>query len=272
MATPPPQGSYAAYGTPQPGSGFPADKEGVTHLRIASLLGMITQLLFWIGTAIFYLIFTGIQNSTTSITGTSTSIPSWITPGTVYAAIGLMAGGLVIGIIVFVFFYLGFRAIKRGSSDFGAPTTLMLIGLIGFLLVVVGLVVIIGTFISAVNSASSGSASIDLGALLGGIAAIGFGALLSLIGVIGLVLGNWRAGKRYDESTIRIGAILSILPYLSIVGYILLFVGYMHAGSKLNSGFIPGGMGQMPPPGYYAPPPGGPSPPWQAPPPPPPQG
>lgn len=270
MAYPQPQASAPPYAYPAAMSDPQADLEGVGNLKVGSLLGLLVQAMVWIGFLIFYLIYSAISNSTT-IYGTTNAIPSWITPNTFYIAVGLLAGGLFIGIVSFVFFYLGFRRIKRAAPDFGAPTTLMIIGLIGYLMAAIGLVVIIGTFISAINNAvagtvTAGSASLDISAILSGIALIGLGAILALIGVIGLVLGNWRAGGRYGESTIKIGAILSILPYVSIVGYILLLVGYMKAGSKLRSGWSPGGMAPMAAPAGYAPPPGSMPPPGQMPP------
>jgi hypothetical protein len=256
----------------------PSDIEGVSNLKVASMLGLVVQAMIWVGFGIFYLIFTALTATTTSFgTGRVTPIPSWITPGTFYLAIGLIAGGLVIGIVSYIFFYLGFRAIKRGAPDFGAPTTLVAIGLIGFAMMALGIIVIVGIVISAINNAtsgavSSGSASLDVSALFGGGALIALGALLALIGVIGLILGNWRAGGRYGESMLKIGAIITILPYVSIVGYVLLLIGYFRAGSKLASGWVPPtvGMGGPYAGAPYMPPPGQQPPAWQAPPPPPP--
>ena len=266
---------------PGPGSsGSRSDIDGVGHLQIASVLGLVVQAMVWAGFLIFYLIFNALTNTVTNISatgGTSTTIPSWITPNTFYLAVAMLAGGLVLGIVSYIFFYLGFREVKRGAPDFGAPTTLVLIGLIGFAMTALGIVIIIGTIVSAINDATAGavttgSASLGLSAILSGIALIGIGAILALIGVIGLVLGNWRAGARYGQSTLKVGSILTIIPYVSIVGYILLLVGYMGASKKLKTGWIPAGPGwggAMPGPGtppVYGNPPQQ----WQAPPPPPP--
>jgi hypothetical protein len=249
-------------------SGAHSDIEGVGNLKVGSLLGVIVQAMFWAGFLIFDLIFNALSNRVTTFGTNGGSIPGWISLNTFYLAVAMLAGGLVLGIVGFVFFYLGFRAVKRGAPDFGAPTTLMIIGLIGYLMLALGIVVIISAFVNAINSAttaavSSGSVGFDIGAILSGLALIGIGAILALIGVIGLVLGNWRAGTRYGESTLKIGAILSILPYVSIAGYVLLLVGYMKAGTKLQSGWAPPGMGMGGPVAYAAQP-------WQSPPPPPP--
>jgi uncharacterized protein DUF973 len=239
MAFPPAQGTAPPYAAPVTTGPSRSDLDGVGNLKVAALLGLIVQAMIWIGFAIFDLIFTSVQSATNAGNGLST-LPGWITVNTLYVAVGLLAGGLVIGIVSYIFFYLGFRAVKRGAPDFGAPTTLVMIGLIGFAMTALGLIVVVGAVVTAINSVSSGAvSSISLGAVLGGLALIGLGLLLALIGVIGLVLGNWRAGKRYDETSLKIGAILTILPYVSIVGYILLLVGYVRAGKKLESGWSP---------------------------------
>ncbi len=239
-----------------------SDIEGVGNLKVASLLGLIVQTMIWVGFAIFFLIYSALVNNSTVLgAGTPATIPGWITPNTLYIAVGMLAGGFVIGIISYIFFFLGFRAVKRGAPDFGAPTTLVMIGLFGFIMDALGLIIIVGTIVSAINNATSGAlnqgnASLDISAIFGGIALIGLGSILALVGVIGLILGNWRAGARYGQSTLKIGAILTIIPYVSLVGYILLLVGYVQAGKKLQSGWIPMGMGAAPmmAPGYGMPP------------------
>lgn len=254
MATPQ-MGYGTAYASPNTGS----DAQGVGYLKIASGLGVLLQALIWAGFAIFYLIYNAVNNAAPSLTSTGTStLPSWITANTLYIAVGAIAGGLILGVVSFIFFYLGFRAIRRADPSFGAPTILMIIGMIGYLMIALGVIVIVGAVLSAVNAAVAGGitttgANIAIGAIIGGIALIGLGGILGLVGVIGLVLGNWRAGSRYSETPTKIGAILSILPFISIVGYVLLLVGYVRAGSKLRSGWAPpSSMPPMQPPAYYS--------------------
>ena len=225
-----------------------SDADGVAHLTIGSILGLVVQALIWVGVLLIYEIVTALTNATNSLGVGSTALPGWITLNTLYAVAGLLAGGLLLGIVSYVFFYLGFRSIKRGASDFGAPTTLVLIGLIGYLMTAIGLLVIIGTVASAISSTiagtvTAGSASLDISAIFGGIALIGLGAILSLVGVIGLILGNWRTGTRYGQGMLKAGAILTIIPFVSIVGYVLLLVGYLKAGSMIRSGWTPPSAG-----------------------------
>jgi hypothetical protein len=240
MAFPPAQGVAPPIVPSSTASVSQTDIDGVSQLTIGSILGLIVQALTWIGFALVYLIF---RAATTVVSGAGgvSSLPGWITVNTVYLAVGMLGGGLVLGIVAYIFFYLGFRAVKRGAPDFGAPTTLVAIGLIGYLLTAIGLFVIVGTIATAVSSAAAnpGTASLDVGAIFGGIALIGLGAILSLIGVIGLILGNWRAGTRYEQSTLKAGAIITIVPFVSIVGYLLLVIGYVQASGRLKKGWSP---------------------------------
>ncbi len=256
MATATPVG----YAPPMNAPTSSSDVEGVGYLKVGSGLGIAVQTLFWAGFAIFYLIFLALESTSSNIaSGAAATIPAWITVNVFFLAVGTIAAGLILGVVSFVFFLLGFRAIKKGAPAFGAPTALMVVGLIGYLLATLGLVVIIGAIASAINAAAAGTvtagtAAVALSTIFGGLALIGLGGLLGLIGVIGLVLGNWRAGSRYAESMAKVGAILSIVPFVSIVGYVLLLVGYARAGAKLQHGWMPSGYGApMGMPAYYAP-------------------
>ena len=275
----PPSGSAVAYAPPPTAASAPSDAEGVGYLKVASALGVGTQALFWVGFAVFYLIVMSLESTVSSFgtAGTSSVIPAWITLNTFYLATGLLVGGLVLGIVSFVYYFLGFRSIKRGAESFRGPTALMIVGLVGFLLTTLGIVVILGSIASAIHAAAAGtvaagSASLDLNAILGGLGLIGLGAVLALLGVLGLVLGNWRAGTRYASTLAKVGSILSIVPFVSVVGYVLLLVGYTDSGSKLRNGWVPptDALGSLPPSGYY-PPPGGYPQPGSFPPPSPPQ-
>ena len=102
---------------------------------------------------------------------------------------------------------------------------LSIVGLIGMLLITLGAVVVLATLVSAVSCASSGSSCVDFGSLGAGIYSILGGALLAFIGWIGLLIGVYRIGKRYDSTLTKVGAILYIIPLLNIIAPILAFVG-----------------------------------------------
>jgi len=49
----------------------------------------------------------------------------------------------------------------------------------------------------------------------------------------GQILGLWRVGTRYNETTIKVGAIFTIVPLLNIVGPILVLIGALEAKGRL---------------------------------------
>jgi hypothetical protein len=60
------------------------------------------------------------------------------------------------------------------------------------------------------------------------------GGIVVILGVIiGQILGLWRVGSRYDETTIKIGAIFGIIPLLNFVAPILILVGALQARGRL---------------------------------------
>jgi hypothetical protein len=217
------------------------EREGVETLKIASLIGVVYQALFWVGILLFDLIFNAVSGCTPA-TGALCSYPGYVSVDGLYAGVGLLIAGAVVGVVCWIFYYLGFRKIRQAAADFGAPTTLVLVGLIGLLMVAGGIALFVGaiaTVIACAPSATTSCAGVALGSLLGGLALVGLGALLALIGVIGVLLGNWRAGTRYNDSMVKIGGILQILPFLSIVGFVLCLVGYSSISKKLASGWTP---------------------------------
>jgi hypothetical protein len=61
------------------------------------------------------------------------------------------------------------------------------------------------------------------------------GGILSLIGYIGgLILGLWRVGSRYNQTTLKIGAIFQIIPLLQLVAPILIILGANDAKNTLS--------------------------------------
>lgn len=50
------------------------------------------------------------------------------------------------------------------------------------------------------------------------------GIIFILIGYIGIILGLWRIGTRLNDFLMQVGSILYIIPYVSIIGAILVYV------------------------------------------------
>jgi hypothetical protein len=61
-------------------------------------------------------------------------------------------------------------------------------------------------------------------------------AIVLLIGAIGLLIGIWRLGTRYQEGLLKVAAILLILPVLNIVGFVLILVASRSLRNRIGSG------------------------------------
>ncbi len=51
------------------------------------------------------------------------------------------------------------------------------------------------------------------------------GGLVALVGLVGVILGIWRMAERYDRPSMKVAAILAILPFTNIVAAVLFATG-----------------------------------------------
>ncbi|MDE1820617.1 MAG: DUF973 family protein [Euryarchaeota archaeon] len=202
-----------------------ADIEAAGTLKLAYLMGLIGSALFFGGNFIANPFGLGIPSLTA-----------------VYIYLGIAAGGAAILIIGTLLVFLGFSKLKKVEPRFGTPAILTLLGLIGVGMLIGAVVLIALALLAAVSCATTTSTTCatDLLAAVGtALLLLAGGALLALIGVIGQIIGNMRASERYQESLLKIGGILLIIPLLNVIAAILLFITYMKVESKLKSGFVP---------------------------------
>ena len=200
----------------------PSEKEGIGTLQIASSLGVASAVMLSVGVVLL--------------------LPSILATGPVIAftsalldvGFALAVTGAVVGIAAYLLYFWGFRKVTSVERDLSSPTVLVLLGILGFALAFGGEALLYGGQVSAYGSPAGPAAAL---AALGGIALVWVGLTLGFLGALGLALGNWRAGQRYQEETIRVGGFLSFLPVLSIAGYVLCCIGYVRTGRKLARGW-----------------------------------
>lgn len=171
--------------------------------------------------------------------------------------LGTAMVGLVLSIVSFWFYRDGFVAIRAVDSRFSSTPTFALLVVVGLVIVAIALVLVLEGFVQLLSCAGSATvfptSCINVGALLGGVALLLLGLIILLIGYIGTLVGIWRLGTRYNETLFKVGAILIIIPFLSIVGQILVLLGASGARSKIRQtpayGLAPS-VPQPPPPPY----------------------
>ena len=142
-------------------------------------------------------------------------------PSPLWAAVVVIA---VLTVVEIVLLRAGYRALAQVAPEFSTPTRLLVPAVAGWVLIAISalLFLSVGTGFSACASVGSclSQAGVDIALGL-----LGVGGLLALVGIVGMVVGAWRLGKRYGSSVLRVGAVLWIFPYASVVGSILLLWG-----------------------------------------------
>jgi hypothetical protein len=188
-----------------------------------------------------------------------TSLGSNPTPSQVASALGpifqdlvyiipLSVGVELVGLFILT---LGFRGLaKVDSPRFHISTPFMVVLIVGLLIVAGGAVPLLNSvpnmIANALPNCTTGiygsttctpSAAFfnQLNSVLAYFGLILLGGLLTLVGYIGgLILGLWRVGSRYNQTTLKIGAIFQIIPLLQLVAPILVILGANEAKNALG--------------------------------------
>jgi len=225
---------------PGPTASLGEEVSGASRIKWGALLGIL-GLALAIGGVMIVLLDVGIGITDTTNSGYVSLL------NTILLAVILIVIGVFIALLSFVLYTAGFAALRRADGRFRTPMILCVIGLVGLLLIG-GFVI---AYAAGVNSAigcpsSDTTCQNNATTLAHGVVALGYvGGLLGFIGLIGLILGLYRFGSRYSNSLSKVGAILYIIPFLSIVAPILTFIGAAQVQKKLRQSTI--GAAVVPP-------------------------
>ena len=219
---------------------------GVSRIKWGALLGIL-GLVLAIGGVFIVLIEVGLGVTNTNDAGYVSLLH------TILLAVILVVVGVIVALLSFVLYTAGFAALRKSDNRFRTPMVLCVIALIGLALIS-GFVVFYASAIDSAIGCSSSNTTCqnNATAIPHAVVVLGYvGGFLGFIGLIGLILGLWRFGSRYSSSITRVGAILYIIPFLSILAPILVFVGAMMVHKKLRQA----GAGPGIPPTAPSPPP-----------------
>ena len=209
-----------------------ADTKGLSDVWTAALISMIGTLL---GVAVFALSETGTFRVSVSTVGSGISISET----GLYPALGVSIGGLAISVVSFYFYREGFRSFRTVDTTFATAPTWAVLVIIGLVLTGVGLpLFLLAAFqiASCSGAATTGVLSCaNLGALLGGGLLLLVGGCVALVGYIGTLVAIWRLGGRFGDSLFKVAAVFLIIPFLSLVGQILILVATSNARSRLRN-------------------------------------
>jgi hypothetical protein len=230
-APPVPPNFYGWAAPPSPNAGTRrADWFALTQLLYAAALLLV------IGAVSAFTL--GFEGSLLAVRMTSAGDAVSFTPA-FYVVVSVSA---ILGVVDVLLLRSAFRTLAPFDARFSTPATLALLYLIGFLLVLVALIPLLAgvsslasCMIGPTNNTVSGNCS-GIGLILvGGLVALVAG-IVALIGFIGILIGIWRFGTRYQSGLFKAGAILLLIPFLSVLGAIFILAEAYSTRSRLGVG------------------------------------
>jgi hypothetical protein len=148
-----------------------------------------------------------------------------------------IAIGGALGLVALWLYRSAFATLAPLDRRFSTPAVLAVLAVIGAAVALIGVYFLLHALYGAVQCVGAGN-PITRGCLLTGefwlgLALVAVGGIVALVGFIGVLIGLWRIGTRYDETLVKVGAILLIIPYVSVVGGILIAIGASQARGRL---------------------------------------
>jgi hypothetical protein len=222
---------YAMTGTPTPAT-HATDRAALTSVQwaaIVALVGVVVSLVT---------LFSGSYSSLIGVTTVNGSSTLTVSSTALYFLILAGGAGLVLTIVELFLYRSAFRALAPVDSEFSTPATLVLLLFIGLVLVIAIAVGLVGILLQSIACAGAGNpittSCLNVGTLLDLVGLLVVAAIVALIGYIGLLVGIWRLGTRYNESLFKVGAVLMFFPVLNFIGVVLVLVGAHSALSRLR--------------------------------------
>lgn len=206
----------------------PEEITGASRIKWGALLGIL-GLALAIGGVLVVLLDVGL--GVTSVT--ASSYVSLLQ--TILLAVVLIVVGVFVALLSFVLYTAGFASLRKADRRFSTPMVLCVIGLLGLALIG-GFAIFYASGISSAiacpssnltcqnNATSLGHSEVVLGYV---------GGFLGFIGLIGAILGLYRFGSRYSSTLAKVGAIFYIIPVLSVLAPILVFIAAHLVQKKL---------------------------------------
>lgn len=229
-------GTYLPTARPTPTSTV-TDQSALSRVTWAALLGLVGALLSFVE-----LFFTR-ASSFVAVSGGGSNASFSLDLSALYLAVALGGVGVFFALVELGLLRVAFRTLASHDGRFSTPSKLVLLAIVALILLVVIGFAILAVLYAAIACAGTGhpitTACINLGNLLGLLALFVIVGIVLLVGYIGLLIGIWRLGTRYDEAMFKVGGILLIFPVLNIVALILILVAARSAREKLGRPSFP---------------------------------
>jgi len=242
-ATPGPAGAPAAgFALPSPYYPYgqapaappagPADRSALSRVKLAALLGLVAGALSLVELAATpALRFLSVS---TTAGGTSVSVNE----SAFLLAVLFGSLGVAFTLVELWLYRRAFQTLAPFDYNFSTPASLALAAAIGIVLISLAAAGLVALFVQAFNCAAGGpltTACLNVGGILGLAVVVLIAAIVALIGYIGVLIGIWRLGVRFNEGMFKIGAVLLLFPVVGVVGSLLIFLGARAALASVGS-------------------------------------
>jgi hypothetical protein len=210
------------------------DLAALSDVTIAAVLALVEAVIGVVGYLAFRSTVTYTIGSTGSITGVTISTFDLYVSGASFLA------AFALGIAALFFYRGAFHTLAPTDARFSTPSKLTLLAIIAIVIIILCLIGLVVLIFQAISCAGAGntitSSCLDVGAIAGLALLLVLFAIVWFVGFIGLMIGVWRLGTRYDQGLFKVGAILLIIPFLSFVGAILILVAARSAHGAVSAG------------------------------------
>jgi Protein of unknown function (DUF973) len=224
QAPPSPGGMVPPYGSPMPAYSS-ADRAALGKIKTFALIGIIGIILGFI-VPIFTL------GSVFSFTSAGVPNASAIASGFIaYGVVSLI--GFVLGLVSIFLVRSAFSTLASvDSAKFSMPAKMVLAFFVGLILLIIAIGVLIAGVASNISTINAGG-NFNAAGVIGALGLFALAGIISLVGIIGIILGLWRAGERYNESLLKVGGILFIIPIADIIAPFLVYFGASSAEKRI---------------------------------------
>ncbi|NON61634.1 DUF973 family protein [Acidianus sp. RZ1] len=130
--------------------------------------------------------------------------------------LGLIAAAVALGIFGLLKIYSGFSSLKSTDKDVGTKNFGIYTYLFSFIMIIIG-----------------GPLLINTSTEVGGVMVLIVGNIFGIIATVFLGIIFYKLGETYNETIIKMGSILFVIPNSNVIGNIIIFMGLNQMKKKL---------------------------------------
>ncbi|MEM2920726.1 MAG: DUF973 family protein [Candidatus Bathyarchaeia archaeon] len=215
--------------------------QGLSKLRRASLLNIVSSLIMGIGIIALLIAFIRVGALRAHESAEGLRALASTLAGLVALFVFLAIGGIVALVATYAYLLPAFNSLKRyDNPSFGTPATLIKVGYLGGLVTaVIGVLIFISGVAISIATLTRGPMAMLIFISLGVLVLI-LGAMLLIIGELGLIVGLIKLNDRFKNSTFLAAAIMFIVGFFvaitTFIGWILVYVASGASMSKVEHG------------------------------------